>query len=509
MHHSPLQGLKVVTAHEMARIEALAYAEGASEKLFMQKAGSGIADATERFLKSRGLPLVVTLLVGKGNNGGDAYAAGIHLLERKIPTRAVSLFSSDACTPLNQTMHEKFLSAGGTHLSLTEAFQAGSDLKGVILDGLTGTGFHGRAEGVLAQAITGANRSNLPILAIDIPSGLNGNTGDVGSVAIEAEQTLFLELPKAGFFLKKGWDHVGTLQYTSFGLSEKYISQAKPFAHLIDEKALSSSLPKIVRTRHKYQAGYLLGIAGSASMPGAALLASTAALRSGAGIVRLFHPLGMELLLTAAPYELIREGWDGKNTKRIKEESLRAKALFIGPGVGRKKQEQKRVFEILKKIALPMVIDADALFFLGENPSCKLPKGSILTPHRGEMEHLLSRFSHHQEKEFLSLCQAYADAKEVTIVLKGSPTWIFHPSSTPLLSLAGDPGMATAGSGDILTGMIGAMLAQGLSAQTAAALSTHLHGRAGEAAATTLTSYCLTASDLLDFLPAAFCEYSE
>jgi NAD(P)H-hydrate epimerase len=462
----------------------------------MENAGSAIAEVVENFIETNDLPKNVTLLVGKGNNGGDAFAAGAKLIERGFTVIALPIYPLDSCGPLCKTLWEKFRSRGG---SIKEIQHFGSE--GVILDGLVGTGFKGKAEGVLAQAIESANRSGLPILAIDIPSGLNGTTGEVGTVAIQATETISLGLPKSGFFLKDGWDHVGTLRYASFGLGEKYIARAKPLAFLLNDEALPGLLPPIKRSRHKYEAGYVLAIAGSPGMPGAALLSSYAVLRAGAGIVRLFHPSGMEEELSGAPFELIRQGWDGKKMRVIAHEALRAKSMLIGPGISRTTQAKKMVQKLLENIDLPMVIDADALFFLAKNSAWKLPKGSVLTPHRGEMDLLLGKEG---KQSYQELCQAYAEEKNVTVVLKGAPTYVYHPRTTPIIVTRGDPGMATAGSGDVLTGVIAALMAQGLDARCASALGVYLHGVSGEAASSMLTSYCMTASDLIDFLPEAF-----
>jgi NAD(P)H-hydrate epimerase len=503
MENGLLEGLKVVTAQEMARIEALAYKEGASEQTFMENAGAAIAEAVENFIEENGLPKIVTLLVGKGNNGGDAYAAGAKLLERGVKTSALHIYALNECSPLCKKMNEKFSSKGGVVHDVHDQKFFQLQKTGLILDGLVGTGFRGSAEGVLARAIDAANNSGLPIIAIDIPSGLDGTSGGVGTVAINATQTIFLGLPKLGFFLKQGWEHVGKLRYADFGLGKKYLKDAKASAYLFNDSQASLLLPPLKRTRHKYQAGYVLSIAGSLGMPGAAILSSFSALRAGAGIVRLFHPLGMESELSGAPYELIRQGWDGKDLKGIKQEASRAKAMLIGPGIGRTKVSEKMLHLILKSIPLPMVIDADALYFIAENPKWKLPQGSILTPHRGEMHLLLSDFKKSKEVHELEMCQAFVQQKKVTLVLKGAPTFIYHPNTLPLIVTHGDPGMATAGSGDVLTGIIAAMVAQGLSSRAAAALSVYLHGCAGEIAASVLTSYCMIASDLIDFLPEA------
>ncbi len=490
-----LEGLKIVTAKEMARVEALAYKEGASEIAFMENAAVGIEKAVEDFIQEKHLMKSVTIIAGKGNNAGDAYAAGARLLDRGYQVSAFAIYPLSECSSLCKKMYERFRAKGGKIKHSEPEF----DHQGVILDGLIGTGFYGKAEGALEKAIVAANRSSLPVLAIDIPSGLNGDTGEVGSVAINAALTIFLGLPKSGFFLKQGWDHVGKLRHESFGLTEKYIAQAKPIAYLLNEKMIPHLMPPIKRTRHKYEAGYVLAIAGSLGMPGAALLASYSTLRSGAGIVRLFHPEGMEAELSGAPYELIREGWDMKNLKAIREQAKRAKAMLIGPGIGRTKKAEKMFKDVIARIQLPAVIDADALFFLAKASTGKLPKHSVLTPHHGEMQLLLSK-----KQPDLKMCQEFAEKKKATVVLKGAPNMIFHPGCDPLVIGRGDPGMATAGSGDVLTGMIAAMIAQGLDSRHAAVLAVYLHGIAGEMAAEILTSYCMTASDLIKFLPGAF-----
>ncbi len=500
-----IEGLKVVTAREMSRIEGMALAEGALEVDYMENAGKAIADIVEDFVEKHDFDKVVTLLVGKGNNGGDAYAAGRRLLERGFLVVDYHLYSLDACGPLCKAMYEKFKREGGQIQFVRKEADFTFSPQGVILDGLVGTGFKGAAEGALAEIIEAANDSMLPIIAIDIPSGASGNTGAVETVAIEATITIYLGLPKLGFFLGKGWDHVGALIYASFGLKQECIDDAKPAAYLVNLDSLADIMPKIHRTRHKYEAGYVLGVAGSPGMPGAALLSSFATLKTGAGIVRLFHPHGMEGELNHAPYEVIREGWDGKDSSRIHEEMKRAKALFMGPGMGRSKETKRMISHLLPKITVPVVLDADALFYLSENPSTELPEQCILTPHRKEMEQLLAGWKKRKkESDFFADCQAYAEDKMITLVLKGAPTWIFSPKTPPLIVTAGDPGMATAGSGDVLTGMIAAMLAQGLEPVKAALLAVALHGLAGEYAAMNLTSYCMTASDLIEYLHDAF-----
>ncbi len=237
-----LEGLKVVTASEMALLEKHACEQGASSLVFMQNAGHQIASATKNFIEIHGLDRLVTLLVGKGNNGGDAYTAGIELLKAGFNVKAIHLYPIESCSSLCQEMHALFVEAGGRVDPLTDSF-----VEGVILDGLVGTGFQGKAEGPLAKAIKLANFSALPILAIDIPSGVNGTTGEVETVAIQATQTLCLGLPKSGFFLNQGWDHVGELVYLDFGLAS---DTAQQIAYLIDEEKVVNCFPPLKRSRN-------------------------------------------------------------------------------------------------------------------------------------------------------------------------------------------------------------------------------------------------------------------
>jgi NAD(P)H-hydrate epimerase len=489
-----IEGYPIVSANEMRRLEAAAVAQGYSEEQFMERAGESVASIVARYVDLQECARMVTLLVGKGNNGGDAYVAGVHLLEKGFCVRAVHLYPLASCSPLSQKMAARFEKKGGV---IDTKVDLGRE--GILLDGLVGTGFRGAPDPLLSQVIQMVNQSPLPVVSIDIPSGLCGNTGEVETVAICADVTIFLGLPKWGFFVKKGWDHVGELVPADFGLPEKFVEEAHSLAHLVCEEVLPLFLPVIKRTRHKYDAGYVIAIAGSMGMPGAAILSSLAALRTGSGIVRLFHPAGMEAELSGAPYELIREGWNLTNLRSILTQAERADAFLIGPGMGRERAAKNMLKALLPKITLPCVIDADALFFLSEYPSWKLPSRCVLTPHRGEMETLLGK-----KQGELDAVQAFVESKKVTLVLKGAPTCIFHPGTKPLIITRGDPGMATAGTGDVLTGMIAALLAQKLPCRQAAALGVFLHGVAGEIAAKEKGSLSMIASDLIEFLPDAF-----
>ncbi len=463
------EGIKVVSCEEMARIE-----KGGDHERYVQEAGAKLSWAVMRYVEERHLPKQVTLLAGKGNNGADAYSAGALLLDEGYRVQAYALY--EQVSSLNQKFREKFRKAKG---------KFGREIAGLIVDGLLGTGFKGKLDKNLASLIRQVNAADLPVISIDIPSGVNGTSGITDGIAIRATQTIALGLPKIGLFIEDGWKFVGKLYLADFGLSEEAMAKAEAVCYL--PKRLE--LPKIERVRHKYQAGYVIGYGGSKAFHGAPKMAGFAALKVGAGIVRLFYPEE----IGPAPLELICHHWDAALWK---EALKKAKAVFIGPGLGPCKAWLK---SHLKKIQVPCVIDADALI-----PEAAYPKGAVLTPHRGEALRLLGFKHTPKEEQLFAKAIRFCNRKKLTMVLKGAPTFVFGPGHKPVIIPRSDPGMASAGMGDVLTGMIAGLLAQGCSSYESAILAVSLHGIAGEIAAESLSSYCLTATDLIHFLPQAF-----
>lgn len=496
--------MKVVSSQQMASIETEAYREGASESSFMDDAGSGISLAVYDHIEKSNLAKQVVLLCGKGNNAGDAYVAGINLLHLGYDVTALQLFPIETCSKLCQTNHQRFLYDGGEVVESLEAEDYSFPESGIIVDGIFGTGFYGKVDSKIAAVIQKANDSLLPIIAIDIPSGLNGETGEVEGTVIVASETAYLGLPKTGFFLLDGWNYVGSLTYVDFGLPEKFIEECQADLIMQTPDMLKPLMPKIKRNQHKYEAGYVVGLAGSPGLPGAAILAGHTALCSGAGIVRLLYPEGMESQLAHAPFELIKTPFSFNRPEDVIEEMNRATATFIGPGIGLTSAVRELLRKVLPSLTKPCVIDADALKILAEE-NIPLPKNVILTPHMGEIKRLLNlNESPKLTMAFLKTCQQYAEKNQATIVLKGGPSFIIHPDESIVVNPFGDPGMATAGSGDVLTGLLAALLAKGLSTKDAAALGTYLHAVAGEDAAHVLTSHCLIATDIINYLPEAF-----
>lgn len=494
--------MKVVSAATMSRLEALAYQQGCKEADFMEKAGRGAASIIQKYMNINSADRRVLLLCGKGNNAGDAFVAGIHLLEHGYQVSAIQPDPIENCSPLCKKNRQRFEQNGGL---ISQGFQDSPSFS-LIVDGIFGTGFKGSVKEPYAGLIKSANQSGVPIISIDIPSGLDGTTGEIESCAIHAAATIFLGLPKTGFFLRDGWNVVGELHGVDFGLPVNIIDQADAQFNLLTKEAMFDLLPPMQRNRHKYQAGYAIGLAGSHTMPGAAMLSSLSALRGGSGMVRLLHPQGMEAELSNSPYELIKLPYDYARSNEVIEEMNKADAIFVGPGLGRTDLVRKLLKEVMPQLKKPCVIDADALFFLAEG-SYELPAQAILTPHTGEMQRLLHAEAHLVlNADLMEKCQKYAEKKGVTLILKGAPTFIFQAGLPILINPTGDPGMATAGSGDVLTGLLAAFLAQKLSCRDAAALAVYLHGLAGEYAAMEQTSYGLIATDLIAHFADAFSE---
>jgi len=494
--------MKIVTPKEMARIESIAYSEGSQEELFMEAAGRGVAERVLQFCRDLDLGRRVLLLCATGNNSGDAFVAGTYLISWGFSVAAYQPAPLDKCSPLCQKNAQRFFSSRGVRLEELPDTDTLFEEFDLIVDGMFGTGFHGELREPYSSLVSTINASDLPVIAIDIPSGLNGETGEGNG--IHASETIFLGLPKQGFFLRQGWNHVGNLEHVDFGLGEKYMAQADSSFRLITLEQCELLRPSMQRNRHKYQAGTVIGFAGSPSMPGAALLASEAALRGGAGMMRLVHPAGMEAELSSSPYELIKLPYQPKDVGFIVEQVNKGKAAFFGPGIGRTDEVVELCRQVLPRIEVPTVIDADALTILSQH-DMPLPKETVLTPHSGEMARLLGRPSPNEiDREFLEACRQYCESKKVTLVLKGGPSFIFHPGEPTWVNPTGTPGMATAGSGDVLTGLLASLISQGLSPYHAAIYGVYVHGLAGELAATEKTPYSLIASDIIEYLPEAF-----
>lgn len=493
--------MEVIQASEMARIEKLAFEEGASGDAFMQKAATGIAQVINQYVLDHHLEKKITLVAGKGNNGGDAFCMALTLLEKGFEIEVYHLYPLEECSELCQK-YGRALSEKIEIKTPKTAEDIELPQEGILVDGILGTGFKGEPTRELQLIFNHLNQTRVPLFAIDIPSGLNGDTGEVVKAAIIATHTIFLGLPKKGFFIREGWNHVGELIHVDFGLDHKYVSKAHVDFELLQENEIRPLFPKVIRNRHKYEAGFVVGISGSKGMMGASLLSGMAALRSGAGMVKLIH-LEEEFNNPSVYPELIHKTISCDQVDLALEIMEKATAVYIGPGIGLEEGTIRFLKALLPRINKPCVIDADALTIIAQE-KLSFPKETIITPHIGEMHRLLGK-KPEDPFEIYSLCQEYANHHQIIVLLKGGPSFIFRPNRVPEINPTGDPGMATAGSGDVLTGIIAGLLSQiGMNTESAATLGVYLHGRVGEIAAKKKSSYSVVASDLVKYLYKVF-----
>lgn len=491
---------RVVTTHLMKESERLAEASGITQEMLMEQAGKQVAEYVAGYIQKHTLAKKAFIIAGKGNNGGDAYVAARHLLAKGVAVQVLQVLAIDP-TSLTKKQRRRFEARGGKIIDLDQTLPT-LPTEGVILDGLFGTGFRGVVDVQSGKVIEKVNEARLPIFAIDVPSGLDASTGEVLGPTIQATVTLAIEFPKIGFFINGGYNVIGAIESLPIGLQP--FTEAHPVEYqLLEEQDVTSFLPKIVRNRHKYSAGHVVGLSGFHGMAGSSLLASWACMRSGAGIVHLLHPEKYSQEFVGQPLEVVRVPYNPEDLAPIRKWLEKASSCFVGPGLGPYAKVLDTLWTALQ--AKKVVIDADALTWLSSNMSREIPQEAILTPHVGEMQRLLGI----EKQEGLSLtfiekCQQFATQKNTHLVLKGGPTFLFSRDIPPTILARGDPGMATAGAGDVLTGILSSLLSQKLSCLEAMFLGTYLHAVCGEYAAKEETSYCMTASSIIRMLPKAF-----
>lgn len=469
----------------MAALEKSAFERGANPAAAAESVARGMSQYIVREKWKQ-----VTILVGKGNNGGDGARLGSLLLEGGVEAELLYLEGEGS------SLRERYLSDfKGKRAPLREA-EIRFEPDRLIVDALFGTGFKGPLDPFCSRLIENVNKRGRRIYSVDIPSGLDGESGEPSPVAIRAHTTFYCGLAKTGFFLRSGFAYVGQLIPLPLGIDLK----KKSAWRLMEREDLQSLLPPIDRLRNKFEAGSVSGVVASNTMAGAGILSSMAAFRAGSGYVRLAFSCEGEAAVGAAPLEVVK--YLCEDPREVVRVLNMSKAAWVGPGLPETDIGEPLVRACLEGLAVPSVIDGGALFHLSRMPDVKLPANAVLTPHRGEM-HRLRALQGNNCKDDIEVCQRFAEERDVTLVLKGAPTWIFHPGEAVLVSPFGDPGMATAGSGDVLVGIIAAHLSAGLGPRQAAALGCALHGISGMLAAQELSSYSLIARDLIDYLPFA------
>ena len=506
--------LPVFTAAEMRALDSRAMSQlGIPGPRLMEAAGAGAARLiAERFAPIEGKGVLV--LCGKGNNGGDGFVVARHLKARGARVRVLLVgrraeVRGDAAQALSRWRGrvEEILTAAQAAAVGDAARRAD-----VLVDGLLGTGLEGPARGLTASVIEAVNESRAPVVALDLPSGLNADSAEIIGPAIRARLTATFAGWKRALLLHPAAHCAGEVAVIPIGIPGAEVNRGIA-TWLLEEADIRRHFPARPRDAHKGSYGHLLVVAGSVGKTGAAALAGRAALRSGAGLVTVATPasqqpivaaLGMESMTEPLP-ETPAQTLSLKSKERILELAARTDAVALGPGLSLDPETQSLIRELLREVAKPMVVDADGLTALAG--SCELLAGAagprLLTPHPGEMARMLGVAVSEVQADRLEMVRALCARHQVWAVLKGAGSVIGAPDGGVFVNPTGNPGMATGGSGDVLTGMAGAFLARGLEPLPALQSAVYLHGLAGDLACARWGEEGLIAGDLIEAIPDA------
>jgi len=469
--------------------------EGTTLEL-MERAGTAAAEAVLRHYPDARL---VSVWCGGGSNGGDGLviARKLREAEREVEIRLIvpeDKLTGDAAENLRR--------AKDAGIPFTEDGGAG----GVLVDALFGTGFSGKPRPDSARAIDQMNRADAPILAVDVPSGVDASTGEVAGPAVEAERTVTFHGRKVGLVVAPGRFDAGTVEVADIGLPSSETRHGRVTSEILE------LVPRRGPKDNKYSAGSVLVVGGSTGLTGAPSLTAQAALRAGAGIVTACVPASLNAVFEQRLLEVITRPCadeDGSLTldaaDTVLEAAERADAVAVGPGLGRADSGRGLVGYLLDRLDKPVVLDADGLWALSGHLDWVFSRDAptVLTPHAGELARLLGRDSSWVTERRLLAAQSGADDVGAVVLLKGADTLVAAPGRGVLVCDLGNPGLATAGTGDVLTGIVAAFLAKGLEAQPAAAAAAAAGGAAADLAAERHGAAGLIASDVIESLSLA------
>lgn len=485
--------------------------------LLMENAGRAFVDELQKRVHTlAGKNIVV--VCGKGNNGGDGSVIARHCANRGAQVEVVLLarpssLRGDAAK--NYAIAKKMSAIRHSGLRVTSAASgAGFARRGnpdIIVDAIFGTGFSGSVSGVYSKAIDWINRSKAYIASVDIASGVQGNSGAVAAQAVRANVTVTMGLRKVGHFVGGGRERSGEVVVVDIGIPPSLVSVSRTQTFRVGETDVRQSLPERPLTAHKYSVGKVFVLGGSRNFTGAPALAALSALRSGAGAVILGVPASIHPLLVKKLTEVILlplpETANGtvalSALQEVLEKCAWADSVALGPGLARDAETDRLVLSLLERTERPTVLDADGLNALSGKTSVLKRRSAplVLTPHCGELSRLVGRPAALIDEKRVEVARESARQLRSILVLKGAPTVTATPEGKTYLNSTGNPGMATIGSGDVLTGIIAGLLAQGMDPVAGAWSGVWIHGKAGDLSAERLGQRGILASDILDAVP--------
>jgi len=448
------------------------------------------------------------IFCGKGNNGGDGLAIARMLIEHDCKVTVYILEFGKAGSDdfqINLTrLHE---CSTDIHFIQSPEFFPGINNTDVVIDALFGTGLNKPLDGISAGLVNHINRSAAVVIAVDMPTGLFADTSSKGNSIIKATHTLSFENYKLAFLLAENENYCGDVHLLHIGLHKKFEEDEPADFELIDKELIKNMYKPRTKFAHKGSYGHAALLCGSYGMMGAAVLSAAACLRSGVGKLTSYIPkTGYTVLQTAVPEAMCFIA--GEEYLLSAPEIEKYSAVGIGPGIGMQPTHAALIKEVFQKVNKPMVIDADALNCVSQHKELlrSIPRSSVLTPHPKEFERLFGSTANDFEQ--LQLALQRSKELNIYIVLKGHYSFISTPDGKGYFNCTGNAGMATAGSGDVLTGIITGLLAQGYSTLDASLLGVYLHGLAGDQAANKFSPEAMIAGDIVASLGDAFKQIS-
>ncbi|MBI4531573.1 MAG: NAD(P)H-hydrate dehydratase [Candidatus Latescibacteria bacterium] len=514
--------LKVVTGTQMAAIDRETIEGGILGEVLMERAGKGVAEAVLNDVLKGRKDVRVVVLCGKGNNGGDGFVVARILSQKGVDVRvfllgARSTIRGDAALNLRK--------AEEVGLSIIEVEDdAGIDVirqevsgTGCLVDALFGTGIKGGLTGLPAEIIEVVNAAEKPIVAVDLPSGIDADTGRADGAAIRANLTVTFGLTKVGHWFYPGRAKRGELRVIDTGFPPEVVEKHLSEMFVTTGEAVREWLPVRPPDTHKGECGRVVVIAGSIGLTGAATLTAGAAARIGAGLVTLGTPESLNDILEVKLTEVMTRPLPEVRKRRclslravgeIRRLLQKTDCLAVGPGLATYRETTELVRRIVGEVTVPTVIDADGLNALGEQPELlkHVDVPVVLTPHAGEFSRLTGLSVETILSDPIDTAGDFAKEFGVSVVLKGAPTVIADPSGKRFINPTGNAGMATGGMGDVLTGVIAGLIGQGMAPLEASVAGVYLHGLAGDLAINRIGGLGLLAGELIGELPGAIRE---
>ena len=471
----------------------------------MERAAHTLTDAILEKFGGKGL--FFAIFAGPGNNGGDALAIA-RMLDACGETSEVWLINpkdklSPDCKKNFERLKERHINI---HICSSQFTPPELPTNSIIIDGIFGSGLNKPAEGIFGETIHLINSTPAIRVSIDIPSGLHGeknNQFDADKI-IHADYTFTLQFPKLSFLMPENEKFTGEWHILNIGLSDKAIEEQQSNLYYTELEDIAKIIPSRKKFSHKGNYGHALLVAGKQGMAGAAILAAKATLRSGIGLLSVCTPLCNNVILQTSVPEAMTIPNKGEFHLCEAPATERYTAIAVGPGLGTAKESEQALLQLISQCNVPIVLDADALNIISKQPEALalLPTNSIITPHPGEFARLAGGVKKRDEQ--IAKATELAQKYNICIILKGACSAICTPDGDIHFNSTGNPGMATAGSGDTLTGIVLALLARGHDSVTAARIATYIHGLAGDIAADKYGITALTAADIIDALPPAW-----